>query len=158
MCATLRRSREIVPLEGFRMRYRLKAAVAALSIAFLTACPPTTGPTEELDVDLRWGIERLQTEPAFVVEPGTGEIVIRGYFETPCTPYAARAVADLTDNHVSLVLYARQPEGCRQAIDTVGYEATIHGVPPRTYTLFVSHTYHTGATELFMADSQVAVP
>lgn len=148
-----------MPFAGeIRLRYRLKAAAAALYIAFLTGCPPTTGPTEELEADFEWGINRLQTEPAFVVNSGTGEITLRGYFETPCTPFSAIARAEVTDNHITLTVYARQPEGCRQVLGTVGYQAIIRGVPAGTYALFVSHTYPiSSATVGVMMEPQVVV-
>lgn len=122
------------------MGYRLKAAVTVLSIAFLAGCPDSTGPTEELAVDFEFGINRLQTEPAFVLNPGTGEITIRGYLETQCTPYSASARAELTDNHITLDVRGRQPDGCRQEIGAVGYQATIRGVPAGTYAVAAAHT------------------
>lgn len=140
------------------MRYRLKAAVAALSMAFLAGCPPTTGPTEELEVEFAWGIDRPQTEPEFVVEPGTGEITLRGSYETPCSGYTAIGRAETTDNHITLNVYGRQPDGCRQAVGTVGYQAKIRAVPPGTYVVSVAHNHPvSGATTLILVGSQVVV-
>ena len=141
------------------MGYRLRAAVAAQSIAFLAACPETTGPTEKLEVDLEFGIDRPQTEPAFVVEAGTGEIIVRGNFEAACRPYSASVRADVTDGDLGLHVYAHQPtDGCRQVLDTAGYQAIIRDVPAGTYSLFVFHEYPSGATTLYLMESQVVVP
>ena len=140
------------------MRYRLKTAVAALSIAVLAGCPATTGPTEELDVDFEWGINRLQTEPAFVVNPGTGEVTLRGNYETPCSGYTAVGRAQTTDNHLVLYVNGRQPDGCRQAVGSVGYQATIRAIPPGTYAVSVAHNYPvSGATNLILVGSQVVI-
>lgn len=140
------------------MGYRLKAAVAVLSIAFLAGCPATTGPTEKLDVDFEWGINRLQTEPAFVVNPRTGEITIRGYYETPCGGYSAIGRAETTDNHLTLYVYGRQPDPCPREIGSVGYQATIRAVPPGTYDVSVAHNYPiSNATTLILVGSQVVI-
>lgn len=140
------------------MGYRLKAAVAALSVTFLAGCPETTGPTEKLAVDLEFGIDRPQTEPAFVVEPGTGEITVRGNFEAPCS-LSASAGADVTDDDLSLRVYPHQPrDGCRQVLDTVGYQAVIRGIPAGTYMLSIFHEYPGSVTTLFSIRPLVVVP
>lgn len=137
---------------------RLAAAALVASIAFLAACPDSTGPTESLEVDFAFGINRLQTEPAFVVNPGTGEITLRGYFEAPCTPYSATARAHVTDNHITLNVYGREPDACRHAIGAVGYQATLRAIPAGTYEVNVIHNYPiSNATVLFLAGSQVVV-
>lgn len=143
------------------MGYRLKAAAAALSIAFLAACAdPTesTGRTEELEVALEFDIKRLQTEPAFVVNAGTGEITIRGYYVEMCGGYTGTARAELTDNRLTLYVHGIQPSGCRQSIESVGYQATIRAVPAGTYAVDVGHTGPTNTltTPITLA-SQVVV-
>jgi hypothetical protein len=148
---------------NFRMGYRLKAAAAALAIAFLAACADPMGRTtkeltKELEVDLEFGIKRLQTEPAFVVNAGTGEITIRGYYVASCGGYTATARAQLTDNHLTLYVHGVQPSGCRQSISSVGYQATIRAVPAGTYDVDAAHTYPTNKpmTQITLA-SQVVV-
>ena len=140
------------------MLYRLKAAFAMLSIACLAACPDSTGPTEKLAIDFEFGISRLQTEPAFVLNPGTGEITIRGYFERPCSPYSAIARAEMTDNHITLHVRGIQPDACFGAIGSVGYQAIIRGVPAGTYAVAAAHTDPiSDATTLTLLGTQVSV-
>lgn len=140
------------------MRYWLRGAVAVLSIVFLAGCPDSTGPTEELAVDFAFGIDRPQTEPAFVVNPGTGEITIRGYYETLCSGYSATVRAYTTDNRLTLYVYGRQPDGCRHVISTVGYQAIIRAIPAGTYEVSVAHNNPINdATTRILVGSQVVV-
>jgi hypothetical protein len=56
----------------------IRLPLTLLFAALLAACSSATGPGDGRSVDLAFGIDRLQTEPAFVVSDGNGEVKIRG--------------------------------------------------------------------------------
>src|SRR5690349_5240925 len=73
------------------MTYRKIAAL--LLVCLVAACDDPAVPSPAA-VEFAFDIERLQTEPRFVVSEGQGEITVRGDMRTPCMGYEARAEAD----------------------------------------------------------------
>jgi hypothetical protein len=122
------------------MHSGIRLSLALLFAGVFAACSDTTGVPDGRRVDLEFGIERLQTEPAFVVSDGNGELKIRGYFHAPCSGYVADAEAIVAAG-VILVRVAATPHGfCFGAIADIGYEATVHDLSSGSYRLRVVHT------------------
>ncbi|MBW3572623.1 MAG: hypothetical protein KY467_16085 [Gemmatimonadetes bacterium] len=141
------------------MRHRVLAAAALLLSAALAAC--SGNPAASIrgpEVDLAFGIQRLQNEPAFVVTGGVGEVTIRGYFRAPCTPYEARAETDLATGTLTVRLLGQQPRACRDAVVNLGYQADVRALAAGEYRLHVIHTLPaTSWPAEMVVDTQVTV-
>ena len=103
------------------------------------ACDSSTGP-ERVESTLDFGIQRPQTEPAFLVTPSEDAIHIRGYFEELCTGYTAQSRATLENGVLKVTISGRHPDACHPAITSIGYEATV--TAPRSFaSLVVVHEW-----------------
>lgn len=117
----------------------IRLPLALLFTGVLAACSDATGPRSGPTVDLAFGIQRLQTEPAFVVSDGDGAVTIRGYFQAPCSGYQASAEADVSRGVLTVRLIGTQNGPCFAAIQSIGYEVTVRNLPPASYHLLVVH-------------------
>jgi hypothetical protein len=73
---------------------------------------------------------------------GTGTVAVRGTISTPNPCYALSGTAAREGSTLTLTVSARSnAEVCIQSIGTLGYDATLRGVPAGSYTLRVVHTY-----------------
>ena len=120
------------------MSYRLN--LAPLLALLLAACTEPSGPTDA-QADLAYPIQRLQTEPPFVVSESEGEVSVRGYLQTPCLGYGARVEAERSGSTLKVRIVAIHPGLCLAAIGNYGYQATLVGVPAGEYQLRVEHVY-----------------
>ena len=138
------------------MSYRLNLAL--LLALPLAACAEPVAPTAA-PVDFAYPLQRLQTEPAFVVTENDGEVSVRGYLRTPCLGYDARVEAERSGSTLKVRIVAINPGICATAIGTYGYQATLRGVPAGEYQLRVEHVYpQTGWPTTVPVDTQVRVP
>jgi hypothetical protein len=117
----------------------IRLPFALLFAGLLAACSNATGPGNGHSVDLAFRIDRLQTEPAFVVSGGGGEVRIRGYFLAPCSGYQGSAEADVSMGGLTVQVTGTQSGPCFAATESIGYEATVRDVPPGSYRLLVVH-------------------
>lgn len=117
----------------------IRRSLTLLFTGLLSACSQTTGPGTARSVDVAFGIDRLQTEPQFVVSDGNGEVKIRGYFLAPCSGYQGSAEADVTLGGLTVRLTGTQNGVCAPALESIGYEATVRDLPPGSYRLLVVH-------------------
>ncbi len=117
----------------------IRQTITLLFASLLAACSDATGATQPQRVDLDFRIERLQTEPAFVVSDGNGEVKIRGNFLAPCSGYQGSAEADVLLHVLTVRLTGTQNGICFAALENIGYQATVHNVPPGVYRLVVVH-------------------
>lgn len=118
----------------------LRQSLPLLFAALLAACSDATGPGSAKDVDLDFGIERLSTEPAFVVSDGNREVKIRGNFLAPCSAYRGDADAVASAGVLTVRLTASNTgEPCLGVLTSIGYEANVRDVPSGTYRLRVVH-------------------
>jgi hypothetical protein len=140
------------------MRRRIRLSYPLLFAGLLAACSDATGVPDPRPVDLAFRIERLQTEPEFVVSDGNGDVKIRGYFRAPCLGYQGDAEAVVSHGVLTVELTGTQNSPCLAALESIGYEATVREVPSGTYRLLVVHKLAgtTRAGELVL-DSQVLV-
>jgi hypothetical protein len=117
----------------------IRQPLALLFAGLLAACSDATGATRQR-VDLDFGIQRLQTEPAFVVSDGGGEVKIRGYFQAPCSAYEADADAIASQGVLTVRVTASYTGApCLDVVASIGYEANVRDVPSGTYRLRVVH-------------------
>ena len=73
---------------------------------------------------------------------GTGTVTVRGTISTPNPCYALSGAAASEGRTLTLTVTARSnAEVCVQSIGTLGYDATLRGVPAGSYTVRVVHTY-----------------
>lgn len=73
---------------------------------------------------------------------GTGSVTVRGTISTPNPCYALSGAAASEGRTLTLTVTARSnAEVCVQSIGTLGFDATLRGVPAGSYTLRVVHTY-----------------
>lgn len=136
----------------------IRQPLALLFAGLLAACSDATGAMRQR-VDLEFGIQRLQTEPAFVVSDGNSEVKIRGYFQAPCSAYEADADAIASQGVLTVRLTASYTGApCLDVLASIGYEANVRDVPSGTYRLRVVHAIEGGtrAGELVL-DSSVVV-
>ena len=102
---------------------------SVLSLALLvlgTACQSLIEPREVVPVEFFYGIHRLQTEPAFLVDTQADAVIIRGYLLTPCQPYNASASAEVVGATLVLRVIGKATEECPQdVVSSVGYQATL---------------------------------
>jgi hypothetical protein len=122
------------------MDRRIRLSLALLFAGLLTACSDATGTENAQSVDLAFGIERLQTEPEFVVSGENGEVHIRGTFRAPCTSYRADADAIVVLGMLTVRLTATNTGiPCLDVLANIGYQGTVRDVPPGSYHLLVVH-------------------
>ncbi|CAN5652718.1 hypothetical protein BH23GEM6_BH23GEM6_11730 [soil metagenome] len=108
--------------------------VLVLLLAFVTACRSVLQPEATLPVDFIYGINRLQTEPAFQVETHPDSVMVRGYLRTPCQPYNATASAEIVASSLVLRVSGGATGRCPQdVVASVGYQATVQ-IAPSAYT------------------------
>jgi hypothetical protein len=117
----------------------IRLPLTLLFAGLFAACSDATGATQPGSVDLDFRIERLQTEPEFVVRDGNGEVKIRGNFLAPCSGYQGTAEADVLLHVLTVRVTGTQNGICFAALENIGYEATVRDVPPGTYRLVVVH-------------------
>ncbi len=90
-------------------------------------------------------VELKQREPGDAPDGatgGTGTVAVRGTISTPNPCYALSGTAAREGSTLTLTVSARSnAEVCIQVIGTLGYDATLRGVPAGSYTLRVVHTY-----------------
>jgi hypothetical protein len=73
---------------------------------------------------------------------GTGSVTVRGTISTPNPCFALSGAAASEGRTLTLTVTARSnAEVCVQSIGTLGYDATLRGVPAGSYTVRVVHTY-----------------
>ena len=121
------------------MDRRIRLSLALLFAGFLTACSDATGVPDPRPVDLAFRIERLQSEPEFVVSDGNGEVKIRGYFHAPCSGYQGSAAAAVALGVLTVRLTGTQNGICFHVLESIGYEAIVRDVPSGSYRLLVVH-------------------
>src|SRR6476620_10098206 len=121
------------------MRRTMRLSLALLFTGLLAACSDATGIPDPRPVDLAFRIERLQTEPEFVVSDGNGEVKIRGYFHAPCSGYQGSAEADVSPSVLTVRLTGTQNGPCFAVLESIGYQATVRGLSSGTYRLLVVH-------------------
>ena len=118
---------------------------SVLSLALLvlgTACQSLVEPHEVVPVEFAYGIHRLQTEPAFLVDTQADAVIIRGYLLTPCQPYNASASAELVGATLVLRVIGKATGECPLAVvSSVGYQATLRTVPSASSHLRVVHEW-----------------
>lgn len=117
----------------------IRLSLTLLFAGVLAACSDATGATHPQSVDLEFRIPRPQTEPEFVVSDGNGEVKIRGNFLAPCSGYQGSAQADVLLHVLTVRLTGTQNGICFAALENIGYQATVRGVPPGDYRLVVVH-------------------
>jgi hypothetical protein len=109
-------------------------------------------------VDLDFGIQRLQTEPAFVVSDGNGEVKIRGTFRAPCTSYRGDADATVSPGVLTVRLTASNTGiPCLEVLTDFGYEANVRDVPSGTYRLRVVHAVAGSSGGEIVLDTPIVV-
>ena len=90
-------------------------------------------------------VELTQREPKGGTDGatgGTGTITVRGTISTPNPCYALSGAAASEGRTLTLTVTGRSnAEACIQSIGTLGYDATLRGVPAGSYTLRVVHAY-----------------
>jgi hypothetical protein len=90
-------------------------------------------------------VELKQREPGGAPDGatgGTGTVAVRGTISTPNPCYALAGAAASEGRTLTLTVTARSnAEVCVQSIGTLGYDATLRGVPAGSYTVRVVHTY-----------------
>jgi hypothetical protein len=138
-----------------RMRPRIRLMHTLLFAGLLAACSDATGVPDPRPVDLAFRIERLQTEPEFVVSDGNGEVKIRGYFHVGCSGYQGSAAADVSLNVLTVRLTGTQNGICFAVLENIGYQATVRGLTPGTYRLLVVHEIagNTGSDHVVLESS-----
>lgn len=137
------------------MRPRIRLMHTLLFAGLLAACSDATGVPHPRPVDLAFRIERLQTEPEFVVSDGNGEVKIRGNFQAPCSGYQGSAGADVSLRVLTVRLTGTQNGVCLHVLESIGYQATVREVPPGTYQLLVVHAIagNTGSDHVVLESS-----
>jgi len=90
-------------------------------------------------------VELKQRDPGGAADGatgGTGTVTVRGTIDTPNPCYALSGTAAREGSTLTLTVTARSnAEVCIQSIGTLGFDATLRGVPPGSYTLRVVHSY-----------------
>ncbi len=100
------------------------------------AAPAPGGP---ITVELT---QRAATDATGSATGGTGTVAVRGTVTTPTPCHALSGAAASEGRTITLTVTARSnAEMCVQALGTLGYEATLRGVPAGSYTLRVVHAY-----------------
>jgi hypothetical protein len=118
----------------------LRQSFALLFAGLVAACGDATGPGSVKDVDLDFGIQRIETEPAFVVSDVNGEVKIRGTFEAPCASFRGDAEAVESGGVLTVRLTATNTGiPCLDVLASIGYEANVRDVASGTYRLRVVH-------------------
>jgi hypothetical protein len=102
--------------------------------------PPSTAPAGgPITVELRQRAASGDTDGA---TGGTGTVTVRGSMPAPNPCYTLSGAAASEGRTLTLTVTGRPGDGmCAQMIATLGYDATLRGVPAGSYTLRVVHTY-----------------
>ena len=104
------------------------------SLLVFAACDSLVEPRGSVPVEFSFGVHRPANEPAFLVQPGTDALVVRGMFRTPCQPYHARASVDVVERTLVLRIVGEASGDCPQdAVVSVGYQALVRA-PSSEYT------------------------
>ncbi len=121
---------------------RACSAVALASVVLLAACEQLAEPAPGVPVDFTFGIHRIATEPAFVVEPAGGKVRVRGSLTTPCQPYNATASADLSGSTLVLRVVGKATGECPQdMVTSVSYQADVQVASSAYSRLRVIHEW-----------------
>lgn len=119
--------------------------LSVLSLALLvlgTACQSLIEPHKEVPVKFAYGIHRLQTEPAFMVDTSADAVVVRGYLLAPCQPYNASASAEVVEKTLMLRVIGKATGDCPQdVVSSVGYQAALRTAPSAYTHLRVVHEW-----------------
>lgn len=90
-------------------------------------------------------VELKQRDPGGVPDGatgGTGTVTAHGTISTPNPCHDLSGTAARDGSTLTLTVSARSnAEMCIQSIGTLGYDATLRGVPAGSYTLRVMHSY-----------------
>jgi hypothetical protein len=107
-----------------------------------TACQSLVEPHKVVPVEFAYGIHRLQTEPAFLVDTPAEAVVVRGYLLTPCQSYNASASAEVVEKTLVLRVIGKATGDCPQdVVSSVGYQATLRTAPSAYTHLRVVHEW-----------------
>jgi hypothetical protein len=98
--------------------------------------PAPAGP---ITVDLK---QRATGDAPDAATGGAGTVTVSGTVSTPNPCHALSGTATRDGSTLTLIVTARSnAEMCIQSIGSIGFDATIRGVPAGSYTLRVVHTY-----------------
>lgn len=113
---------------------------------WLSSCALMTGPTLGRE-NLKFEAEKVQDfaeNPVISVTGSDEQISIEGGLWTPCAGFTLDAEAT-TDGSVIIlrvIADANSPDrGCRRAVESFRYEATLQGLPSGTYEVRVLHVF-----------------
>ncbi|HEX8360169.1 MAG TPA: hypothetical protein VF613_08680 [Longimicrobium sp.] len=98
--------------------------------------PAAAGP---ITVELK---QRATGDAPDAATGGAGTVTVSGTVSTPNPCHALSGAASREGSTLTLTISARSnAEMCIQSIGSIGFDATIRGVPAGRYTLRVVHTY-----------------
>ena len=125
-----------------------RTLAALLVVPLLLACSmntPGDGGTASSASAAPVTVELTQRAPAADTDGatgGTGTVAVRGTITTPNPCFKLAGAAAREGSTLTLTVTASPgAEVCVQSIGTLGYDATLRGVPAGSYTLRVVHTY-----------------
>ncbi len=121
------------------MRYH--SFVFAVMVAAAASCSYANAPGSSAAVDLTFGIQRLATEPAFLILHGAQGLIVRGFYETPTSGYTAKASAGIAGRTLELRVIGKQPANNFPMISATGYEAVVRGLTAGPLHLRVIHEW-----------------
>ncbi|HEV2122574.1 MAG TPA: hypothetical protein VGW38_07350, partial [Chloroflexota bacterium] len=137
-------SETLIPIPR-RVEMPKSQAQSVLSLALLvlgTACQSLVEPRKVVPVEFAYGVHRLQTEPAFLVDARADAVVVRGYLLTPCQPYNASASAEAVEGTLVLRVIGKATGECPQdVVSSVGYQATLRTAASAYTHLRVVHEW-----------------